>query len=543
MSYYKFKDREDPKKSMIDWGSITKELSDGIMKERTRRLDLKQELAETHVKNLNKLEEFNQGLDKTRNLQMQNWSSQYKDFLYQQNKLLKAGQLSPSDYKIAMQGSMDTFKTLNDAMGVYNERLQTFADAGGNINDFFLEELADLADMSDKQLIIDPATGLGSIAKLDENGEIIPNSIIPINKIAEIGGAPVERFDMTAAVDDAVKNAGTWIEAASAYSSVKDLRQNKEYTKWLDSRAESIMAKSMDGAQIAADYGGMEITKNRAEAEANPEKYLFAENKGGDFKITYINDEQRKKVKDAIKSEIEIAIDREETKKAPSEAAINRGNKAKEKKQTMKMIKDALEGDEGALRSLAREAGFKMASVRDGELVFVDNKGQDVTPIDLSKGINTVGGEIAATLGLGAQDFRDWYKGNAQVALDKVSEFTDYTTPAERKFYDVKDIKNPEEISQYTIQYEDSQTGEIITKNRPPEAVISIARMNGISKLAGIGITDVEISDDGSVSYQGEPVNTNVLNDPSWYAKVVDEANKISSSNVQNNSTKQKVTY
>ena len=49
-TFYKYKERDDISKSMIDWSGITKEISDNLMKEKNRRDDLKQKLEEDQLK-------------------------------------------------------------------------------------------------------------------------------------------------------------------------------------------------------------------------------------------------------------------------------------------------------------------------------------------------------------------------------------------------------------------------------------------------------------------------------------------------------------
>ena len=73
-TFYKYKDRDDISKSMIDWSGITKEISDNLMKEKDRRDTLKAKIEEDQLQKLNAVEAYAKGLDPTMNQSMmKNW--------------------------------------------------------------------------------------------------------------------------------------------------------------------------------------------------------------------------------------------------------------------------------------------------------------------------------------------------------------------------------------------------------------------------------------------------------------------------------------
>ena len=66
-TFYKYKEREDISKSMIDWFGITKKISDNLMKEKTRRDDLKLKIEEDQAEKLKAIDQYAKGLDPTMN--------------------------------------------------------------------------------------------------------------------------------------------------------------------------------------------------------------------------------------------------------------------------------------------------------------------------------------------------------------------------------------------------------------------------------------------------------------------------------------------
>jgi hypothetical protein len=523
-TYFKYKEREDPTKTQIDWASVTGKISEGIDAERTRRMDLKDELNKNYVDNLNTLETYSQGLDASRNQQIQGYANNYRDFIHEQNKLLKRGKITPSQYRLINQGAMDTFSNLNTAAQNFNDGLSKFVESGGAINEYMAENLAGLADLKNKQMIIDPVTGMGSLAELDEDGKVKEGTIVPIQKMGEMLNSQYPQFDMSAAVTEATKNAGVWAEAASAYNSVSDLRQNPEYNNWLDGRAKSIMAQSMDGVLVAADYLGYEITNNRAEAEANPNEFLYANNKGGVPTFEFVNDNQKGKVLDAIKSEIEVAIDRKVTKTAVSASTQKLWGDEKKKKQAYNLIVDSLKGDERALRTLAREAGYTGASINEGQLTFTDDKGNSVAGISLDGDINSVGSEIAGQLGLGGEGFNNFYTKGDLVETGAMNNFQDFTAPPAK--VNVASADNLKSVYQPNYQIEDEETGRKIVEKRTKEEIIAIAKQQSGPILQEAGITGVTINDaNGDVFYKGKKMG-NAATGSEWVTNVQNEFNQ-----------------
>lgn len=515
MTYYKYKEREDPRKSMINWGEITKELSDGIEKDRDRRRDLKDELKKTHIDNLNKLEDFAVGVDPTRNQVIAGFANQYKDFLHSQRQLLLSGQVRPEDMKMVTQGSMDTFTVLNDAAKNYNESIAAIAEAGGNMNDFISKEISSLTDMKDRTLIIDPKTGGGSLAKVDENGNIIETDIVPVTKLKEIFQTKIEDFDLQTSVDAAVKKTGTWIEAASAYSSIDDLRNNDEYKTWKKNTVDAIMAQSMNGAQIADYYLGMEVTKDKALAESDPEKYILAVNKGGSYGFELVSDVAEQKVRDAIESQIEIAVGRKEVKKPVSEAAINAGNKRRSEADTFQLINDALGGDQSALNSLASFTGLSTVKSQNGQML-IEKGEENLNPIDLTT-IGQSGRELAAALGLDPNKFDKWYKSNFKesqsVNIDAVQNFSPYSVTKDKKLE-----LTSKELEGVLLVYNEDEEGKQVKATVAEQ--VNHAQQFLRPLLASKGYTDVTIGNSGDVMLGNTKLGTIVDGSFDWLTKL-----------------------
>ena len=99
---YGYQER-DLDKSVIDWSGLTKTISDNLFKEAQRREELQ------------KLNEYEQGLDPSANKWAMEMAQQAREFKMQNHKIMKAGLRSVNDSKLVSQNVMDRWTVLNGA--------------------------------------------------------------------------------------------------------------------------------------------------------------------------------------------------------------------------------------------------------------------------------------------------------------------------------------------------------------------------------------------------------------------------------------------
>ena len=302
-TFYKYKERDDISKSMIDWSGLTKNISDNLMAEKNRRDQLKQELEEDQLNKIKAVEEFTKGLDPSMNQAMIKVSQQYKDYLLTRHRLMKQGLVSVNDTKIKKQGAIDTFDSINNAAKQYNEKMAEIIEAGGKLNDFMAMKNAEVLNIANSEFVIDDM-GRGTFIKIDEDGNELA---MPANSFATILNEKYDRFDGDAELDKVTKNLATYTIAESGYRSVEDFRQNKEiYNKWLNGTIDSILNSPKRTAEVAADFSDIDITKD--ENEAKEKGLLLAEYKNGK---RFINTQYaEKKVREDLRVAIEARVDR-----------------------------------------------------------------------------------------------------------------------------------------------------------------------------------------------------------------------------------------
>jgi hypothetical protein len=341
-TYYGYKEREDPKKSMIDWSGITKEITDGLYAESKRREEEKFTLDQNYVKQLNDLNEYSQGLDPTVNQAMLGYVQNYRDYLLENHKMMKSGVITVNDSKIAKQGALDSFNNLNNVIKGVNAKLDELQKAGGELNDDQMASLAELVQFKNQQLLIDPRSGTASLAKRNEDGTIDKNTIVPVGAAYQMF-TPYEQRNINEDIQKPIKGIGEWTTAASYLTSVSDLRNNPEYKTWVDGVVKEMTADKRTLASYGASLG---LTIDGGD--------IIKKNNAGS--ISYeLTPKARGKVEEAIKSAIEVRIDREVKKVAPIDRETS-GQQTQAKKDT-KLYETSMKIANGEVSSFREFAG------------------------------------------------------------------------------------------------------------------------------------------------------------------------------------------
>lgn len=401
-TFYKYKDREDISKSMIDWSGITKEISDNLMKEKDRRDTLKAKIEEDQLQKLKAVDEYSKGIDPTMNQAMLKVAQNYRDYLVNSHRLMKQGLVSVADTKIQKQGAMDTFNSINDAVKGYNQKIGAIAEAGGTLNDYLASNIARALDISKSQLVIDKM-GRGSFVTMDEDGNEI---VLPATSLGTVLNKKFNRFNTTTEVVNVVKGIGDWVKSsAGGYKSVNDFRQRGDefYKKTLNAKVDSILNSEDRVVEAAADMMGMKITNDRKLYESQPDKYILSEMKGGKIKLSA----NKEVVSKHLYDQIDAAIGRTEKEiPRPVIRPTAADRKAKEKKELYNLITGALKGNESDLQSLANSFNFRSLKPQEnGDIIATLDNGETKV-IKASEGLRDAGATFAAALGLNASEYK-----------------------------------------------------------------------------------------------------------------------------------------
>lgn len=388
-TYYGYKEREDPKKSMIDWASITKDITEGLYAEGRRREEEKSTLEQDYVKQLNDLNQYTQGLDPTLNQAMLGYVQNYRNYLLENHKMMKAGVVSVNDSKIAKQGASDSFKNLNTMVTSINGEVQKLIEAGGDRNEFIAQLAANSLDFKNQQLLIDQKSGTGSFARLNEDGTINKDTIVPFAASGQMF-QPVKQVDINVELNNATKDLGKLVKANNAYYSLSDIRQNKEdYDKWKTSTMDAMLSgDKLYAVAEALGYGVGDVAEGKTMRGVSKDGRV-------QFELT---DDQVKEIRNELSSMIEVRVDSEEKRSAPSNVdQLNASNRKNQMQTANSLIKYLKTGDQpigaGIIGSEAAEnitaikinkdGGVGSVTLSDGRTISTNLKNKDQKEISV----------------------------------------------------------------------------------------------------------------------------------------------------------------
>ena len=383
----------NPSVEPVDWTSITKDLITNYGAIKKEREVEKEKLDSLVDVNSRILEATQLGKTPSANEFILKGTQSGKAKMSEWNRLLKAGQLSPSEYKRRINNLMDHWNQLAITNKTYDERMQEIfknqqPDEKGQIKGSALElerlnELAQYQDLSNKDLIFDD-NGNAFLGKLN-NGLLDPTSVKDIRSLNNFSNILDNKIQLSSLVDEGTKNWKSF-KIENGVTTTNDIRQNKDaYAKAKATLINGILSNDNAVASVLSDYtkDQYDYYKNNDEFISRVEKRIKSENDARQFndkppmnkeetekfiesqKSKFIllehddqsvsqpkpTEEQYKAAFDAVDNEIEIRMGKEESSDEPY-----RGGSSSSKSDDRQAQKDQAKQAEDNANMLA---GFK----------------------------------------------------------------------------------------------------------------------------------------------------------------------------------------
>ena len=509
MSYYKYRSR-DLDRTEINWSQLTKNLSDSLIAEKDRRESAKFDLETKHAEQLQKLQEFEQGLDPTANDFAMKQAQNARQFLLQNHKMMTSGFKSVDDSKLVKQRVQDTWTNINNALKTYNDNYKRLDELDGKGNEAYLKALSNQLQLKNKQIYYDPNTGSGYYADVDKNGNIDMNSLLPVKAMNTIQHQEFETFDVNAQSAAVAQNVSQWKTFITSTQDLTDSRLNPNYQQWIDNQAKSALSNDEKKASILMDYLGIEydVDGNPSQRTVTYKRVKEYKEDGsmvmedvtvdiGDVEMTLnkqtgklepkLTPEQAKLAEDAYKTAIEIQIGREASKQYVAPRPPSAGQ-VKAKDTAGLIDKFVLNGDKSALKSAISNYGFTGSGAPDANGVITLTDANGMVKSVNTKGLNAkqVGAEIAGILEI-ASAYNSNSKAGDNSALNQ-------------------NVFDPTGYGQFAIQGSVSQSN-IDTINKalgigmtttmgqpvPPDPNAALAAVQNAARSIGVGASDITL--------------------------------------------------
>ena len=529
-TYYKYKER-DLDKSMIDWSGLTKTISDNLLKEKADRENRKFELEESYQEQLQKINEYEQGIDPTANEFAMKQAQQARAFLMENHKIMKGGFRSVNDSKLIKQRVGDTWSTLSSSLKTYNQNFKRLSELDGKGNEAVLKAMSDQLDLKGKQIYYEPNTGAGYYVNVDGQGKVDMNTAVPVKALTNIQHQEFETIDVNAEAAKVAKNAAQWKTFLTSTTDIKTARLNDNYKDWINNTTKSALSSDEKIASVLMDYLGIEydvdgkpskrsVSYKRVSGYGPTGELIMEDVKVdiGDVEMKFnpksgklepqLTNEQKKYAEDAYKNAIEINVAREASKDyvAPRESDRKAGAAKKSKEDNFNVIIAALQGDEDKFKTIFDQIDQAKVSITGNQLVL---NGKDPIDISTSKTISQAGARIAAQLGYSPEEFVDFInkKGLKSSFVNKdVTTFSPYDTS---KLESVVTSENVEILNNSLVNIEG---GFNIGFQSPTEKANSFKKaLETISAPLGV---QVFVDDNGDVSVGNKKIIQGISNVP-----------------------------
>lgn len=549
MTGYGYKAR-DVDKTTVDWAGITKKISDDLIAEEDRREKLKFEIDKNLEEQLNKIENYPQGLDEDVNVWAQKQAQSSKKMLLERHKLMKSGLVSVNDTKLYKTRVTNTWDNISNGLKSYNENFKRISEAKGKANEALSMEMGKFADISKTTIYYD-STGAGYFADVDDEGQIIENSIKPVKSFNDVQSQEFDYVDVNARTTELSKDVPAWTNAITSTRDVTSARLNPAYKEWLDNTAKAELSSDEKKASVLMDYLDLDYDLDGSKGtkkvsyqkitgyDANTGRAITetVDKEIGHVRMVYKNgkltpeltDDQKELADAAFKNSIEAKLITETDKQfvAPSQASIKAGRDRRTKEQTFNTIIAALQGDENKFRTLFDPLDQAKASVVDGGLRI---QGKDEIDVSTGNTISGAGGRLAAQLGFTAEEFEKYVnkRGLATTPVnEKVSTYETFDTTKSKNILTNTNVNNLNKTRNFDIR------GNEIPKDQTKAEEMNMVATSFESKLQeiaiGTGITPRVDKSTGDVTIGGTII-TNGINDPQAVLRALQNA-------IDNNST------
>lgn len=219
-----------PANNPIDWAKLTSGLVSTIQGIGAEREAEKAALDKLQSDNSRILQNTELGKSQTLNQLILSGSDQGRTSLFEWNRQLKSGQITPLEYKNKINNLMDSWSTFANTAKSFDQQMQEALKRqqeglGSGLELELNSKIAQLGELKNKKVQIDPINGNFVIGQLDENGLFDPTSVMDLRSIGKPGNIVDNKVDLASIVDEGTKGWEEWtIETGN--KTITDALQN-----------------------------------------------------------------------------------------------------------------------------------------------------------------------------------------------------------------------------------------------------------------------------------------------------------------------------
>ena len=262
-----------PPSQTLDLGKLTTDLSKTLSGIGERRELEKEELDKIQTDNAKIIRETELGKSQTFQTMTLNGAQSGVQFINGLNKQLKAGQISPKDYKQKMTTVMDSWGTFANTVKTYDARMTEIQKQQADVNSSGLttdsgEFFAQMSTLKDKQIFIDDSGNM-SMGRVDPNtGQLDPSSVQSFRSMAMPNNTVFTKVNLNEQVGSVVKEWAPFLEE-EGINTINDVRNNGAYATKLTDLVGALTDNPRMAASILRDNTGGQYNSYWSQADYN----------------------------------------------------------------------------------------------------------------------------------------------------------------------------------------------------------------------------------------------------------------------------------
>jgi len=262
-----------PSAERLDLGKLTSDLANTISGIGQRRELEKEQLDQIQADNAKIIRDTELGKSQTFQTMTLDASQNAVLKINEWNKLLKAGQLSPKEYKQKMSTVMENWGTFANTVKTYDARMAeiqkqqqegTVSGLAIDSNEFF----AQTSDLKDKKIFIDESGNM-SMGRVDPNtGQLDPQSVQSLRSMALPNNMVFDKVDLNGQVGAVVKEWAPFLKE-DGINTISDVRNNNDYADKLTDLVGALTDNPRMAASILRDNTGGKYVAYLNQADYN----------------------------------------------------------------------------------------------------------------------------------------------------------------------------------------------------------------------------------------------------------------------------------
>jgi hypothetical protein len=273
-----------PASNPIDWAKLTGGLVKTITDIGESREAERQALDKLQSDNTKILQNTELGKTQTLNQLILSGSNQGRQSMMEWNRLLKAGQITPLEYKNRINNLMDSWSTFANTAKGYDKQMQEALKRqqeglGSGLELELNNRLAQLGDLRNKATQVDPNNGNFIIGQLGQDGLFDSSSIMDLRSISQPGNIIDNKVDLLSIVNEKTKGWEDWTIELGA-KTITDALQNPAVQRARLDLANGILSNPRATTSILKDNtdGNYDFYYNKEDLDAKLQDRVVNEN-------------------------------------------------------------------------------------------------------------------------------------------------------------------------------------------------------------------------------------------------------------------------